>query len=127
MNNNQTCSHQGVAPINLKDCLHLEVSEEICPVCAYEIGFLEGCSKKWNNFEEYISSELQKTKCSIGTEFSKSKFEIIENNKSEFVEGICIACAFKLGFEAANNYFELDQIQLERVETPKTIPVKILG
>lgn len=126
MNNNQTCSHQGVAPINLQNYIHLEASEEICPVCAYEIGFLEGCSKKWNNYEEYISSEHLITKCSIGNGFSKSKFKIIENNKSEFIKGICIACAFKLGFEAANNYFELDQIQFERVETPKTIPVKIL-
>jgi hypothetical protein len=53
-------------------------------------------------------------------------FKIIENNKSEFIKGICIACAFKLGFEAANNYFELNQIQFERVETPKTISVIIL-
>ena len=60
MNNNQTCSHQGVAPINLQNCIHLEASEEICPVCAFEIGFLEGCSKKWNNYEEYISSVREK-------------------------------------------------------------------
>jgi len=24
VNNNQTCAHQGVAPINLQECIHME-------------------------------------------------------------------------------------------------------
>ena len=47
--NNQTCIHNGIAPTNLIDCLHkLDINEKYnqCPICAYELGYLVGSSKK---------------------------------------------------------------------------------
>jgi len=122
--NNQTCTHQGVAPINLQDCLHKEECEGICPICAYEIGFLEGCSKKWSNFDDYISSEDIISKCANNTNFIKNKFDIIKVHKSGFNQEFCIYCAFKLGFETSLRKIELENIDLIRVDVPIIITSK---
>jgi ferredoxin len=124
--NNQTCTHQGVAPINLQECLHKNECEGVCPICAYEIGFLEGSSNKWSDFDDYISSENLISKCINGTNFIKNKFDIIKGNKSGFNQELCIYCSFKLGFEASYQKIELENIDLIRVDVPKIISAKTL-
>ena len=124
--NNQTCTHQAVAPINLQNCLHKNECEEVCSICAYEIGFLEGSSNKWSDFDDFISSEDLISKCTNGTSFIKKKFDIIKDNKSGLNQELCIYCSFKLGFEASYQKVILENIELIRVDIKKVLGVKTL-
>ena len=124
LNNNQTCIHQAVAPTTLEECIHFEKEENICPTCAYEIGFLEGCSQRWSCYEDYISSKKDVSNCSIGTRYSKADFEIIRENQNFSSINSCIYCSFKAGFEAAY-ITSLEEYKLEIVATPKNFLLKI--
>ncbi len=120
LSNNQTCIHEGVAPTNLEECIHFEKEAHICPICAYEIGFLEGCSQRWSCYEDYISSKKDVSKCSIGTQYSKAAFEIISQHQNYSAINSCIYCSFKAGFEAAY-ITNFDRLKLELVAKPKNL------
>jgi hypothetical protein len=126
LNNNQTCIHQAVAPTTLEECIHFEKEEHICPVCAYEIGFLEGSSQRWSCYEDYISSKKDISNCSIGTQYSKADFEIISENQNFSAINICIYCSFKTGFEAAY-ISSFDEFKLEIVAKPKNLLLEIFN
>ena len=117
LNNNQTCIHQAVAPIGLEECIHLETIDNICPICAYEIGFLAGCSQKWSSYESFVSFQEITSKCSKGTGINKAIFDVIKENKNILNKKICIFCSFKAGFQAAylekNLDFELIKLKME--------------
>lgn len=124
LNNNQTCIHQAVAPTTLEERIHFEKEEHICPVCAYEIGFLEGSSQRWSCYEDYISSKKDISNCSIGTQYSKADFQIINEKQNFSAINICIYCSFKAGFEAAY-ITSFDEFKLEIVAKPKNLFLKI--
>lgn len=122
--NNQTCIHNGIAPNNLIDCLHkLDINEEYnqCPICAYELGYLVGSSKKWISFNEYYEFSNNKIICKNGSAISESDLNIIKHNQTSFIENNCIVCAFKLGFESGNIEPNFTSIYLKEVTPPSKI------
>lgn len=124
MNNNQTCIHEGVAPFNLNENLHPNKDNQKsfhCIICAYEVGFLTGCSGKWRDFNEYNNKNTTRVTCIKGNSIHLKDFKNIEKSISSFRINSCIYCAFRMGFEAANIDLNLGNIFLEEVEPPNSI------
>ena len=84
MNNNQTCAHQGVAPINLQECIHMEdlVSMLGHPPNHQERRQINRLSKLYETYETKIfCNDCRRTKMLFETE--KKAYNFMDFNNEE--------------------------------------------
>lgn len=123
MNNNETCIHGGVSPINLLKELHHSQAgsgRHRCPTCAYEQGFILGSSKQWISYSDYCLSLNNKEECINGSIAPSNILKSLGGNQGGTGRHKCTNCAFKDGFQVGILESKIGNIKLELVETPKT-------
>lgn len=133
--NNETCIHDGIAPVDLLDGLHHSQAgsgRHRCPTCAYEEGFLLGSSERWKSYKEYSEAIDNGESCQIGNIAPTSILRNLGDNQGGTGRHKCTNCAFKKGFEAGGSEtvdLELDnnEIKLELVPKPTNLQLKTLA
>lgn len=122
MNNNETCIHGGISPINLLKELHHSQAgsgRHRCPTCAYEQGFILGSSKQWLSYSDYCLTLNNKEECVNGSIAPAHILSKLGGNQGGTGRHKCTNCAFKDGFQVGVLESKIGNIKLELVETPK--------
>lgn len=101
MKNNETCAHDGVAPVALLDMLHRSQGgpgRHKCTVCAYEQGFLLGSSRRWNNYANFCDEIGELNTCKAGISAPARVLASLDVDQAGSGRHKCTNCAFKEGF-----------------------------
>lgn len=121
MENNETCIHGGVSPVNLLKELHHSQAgggRHRCPTCAYEQGFNFGSNGQWRSYSEFCESEIALEKCQTGSFAPVNILINLGENQGGTGRHKCTNCAFKLGFEVGVLEKSINSIELELVPKP---------
>lgn len=123
MENNETCIHGGVSPVNLLSELHHSQAgsgRHKCPTCAYEQGFNLGSNGQWKNYSEFCESDIVMEECQEGS-FAPSNILInLGENQGGTGRHKCTNCAFKSGFEVGVLEKSINSIELQLVPNPES-------
>lgn len=128
MNNNETCIHNGVAPISLLKSLpesQAGSGRHRCPVCAFEQGFFLGSSTK-RSYSSYCDSLTNAERCKHGSIAPSSLLSGLGENQGGHGRHKCTNCAFKAGFETGmlDKKTNESAFSLTLVDPPKNAQLK---